>query len=430
MNSEKFYRTYLQHPQIFTDSRKVTSGCLYFALKGEHFDGNRFAADALKNGCAFAIVDDEAMAVDDRYILVPDVLVFLQELAVYHRNKLDIPVIGLTGTNGKTTTKELINSVLSQKFRTVATGGNLNNHIGVPVTLLRADQDTEVLIVEMGANHPGEIAFLCSLAKPTHGLITNVGKAHLEGFGNFEGVIRTKNELFDWIKGSHGELFVNEDDPLVRDLAGNYPAHTYGTKENANLRGTPGSQPRLMSVDWNTGAGNSHSVNSHLSGGYNLYNILAAISVGVQFGLDPDSIAKGIASYVPENMRSQWLNTGRNELFLDAYNANPSSMELAIKHFAGLNFPLSVVILGDMFELGQYSEAEHLNIIRQADQSGFEKILFAGPRFYRFAGDFPHHFFENLNSLIEYLSSNQLSGCNIMIKGSRGMQLERLVPYL
>ena len=431
MKSEDFYKTYLQYPQIFTDSRKVKPGCLYFSLKGDHFDGNCFAAEALAKGSVYAVVDDPSVVVGNRYILVPDVLGFLQDLASFHRSKLSIPVIGLTGTNGKTTTKELIHSVLKQKYKAVATSGNLNNHIGVPITLLSSDPATEILIVEMGANHPGEITFLCNIAKPTIGLITNIGRAHLEGFGSFEGVIQTKNELFTWIKHNKGRLFVNEDDQLLKKLVEDYPCFTYGTSGYADICGLAANQERYLSIRWKTRESDDfNNINSHLTGGYNLYNILAAISIGTHFGLSIDQIRSGIESYVPDNMRSQWIQTRDNVLFLDAYNANPSNMALVIDHFASLSLPHSVAILGDMFELGSYSADEHLKIIQRTDQSGFEKVMFAGQQFYQFAPDFPHLFFENLNNLKDYLAQNQLKGSNVLIKGSRGMQLEQLVGYL
>lgn len=431
MKPEDFYKTYLKHPQICTDSRKVKSGCLYFSLKGEHFDGNSFAAEALANGSAYAIVDDPSAVADPRYILVPDVLEFLQELASFHRNNLSIPVIGLTGTNGKTTTKELIFSVLKQKFNAVATSGNLNNPIGVPLTLLSAEPGTEILIVEMGANHPGEIAFLCKIAKPNIGLITNIGIAHLEGFGSVTGVIQAKNELYGWIKSSKGKLFVNADDHLLKDLVEDYPCSTYGTSGNADVCGFSGTREKYLSVRWKTREDDDFTgINSHLTGGYNVYNILAAISIGRYFGLSKEQIGAGIESFVPDNLRSQWTRTKDNVLLLDAYNANPSSMALAISHFASLSLPHPVIILGDMFELGAHAPAEHLKIIQLTDQLGFEKVLFTGRHFYQFASGSMHLFFENLNDLQEYLASNALKECNILIKGSRGMKLEQLVSYL
>jgi UDP-N-acetylmuramoyl-tripeptide--D-alanyl-D-alanine ligase len=430
VRSEEFYKTFLQYPQICTDSRKVTPGCLYFSLKGDHFDGNQFAGDALARGCRFAVVDDPDVAVGPDYVWVPDVLNFLQDLALYHRSQLSVPVIGLTGTNGKTTTKELIRSVLEQKFRVCATSGNHNNHIGVPLTLLSAGQMTEILIVEMGANHPGEIDFLCKIARPTIGLITNIGKAHLEGFGSFEGVVSTKNELYEWIRSNQGELFVNGDDPLLMKLAGDYPGHTYGTAGPVDIRGRSGHRDRYLTVEWQSDHERSGRIETHLTGGYNLPNILAAISIGCHFGLDPSQVKAGIESYIPDNMRSQWISTPRNTLFLDAYNANPSSMELALENFASLDLPHPVAILGDMFELGNHATAEHLNIIRKAGQLGFEKILLAGNEFYRLASGFPHEFFVDVTSLKEYLAERKLTGCNILIKGSRGMQLEQLVSYL
>lgn len=431
MNIKDFYKTYLQYPQIFTDSRKVISGCLYFSLKGDHFDGNHFAADAIAKGCSYAVVDDPSVVAGEKYILVPSVLRFLQDLASFHRNHLAIPVIGITGTNGKTTTKELVCSVLKQKYKVVANTGNLNNHIGVPVTILSAHPETEILVVEMGANHPGEIDFLCNIARPTCGLVTNIGKAHLEGFGSFEGVIRAKNEMYAWIRENQGTLFVNDDDPLLKELVGDYSCQTYGTGNQADITGKYSGNGLNLSFSWKMKEDGSYNlVGSHLTGGYNFYNILAAISVGCHFGLDKDQIREGIESYQPDNMRSQWIRTGSNVLLLDAYNANPSSMALAIGHFASLGLPHPVAILGDMFELGSFAPGEHLRIIRLAHSSGFEQILFSGHEFYRYSTDFPHHFYQDLSQLEDYLVQHPLKDCNILIKGSRGMKLETIVGYL
>ncbi len=431
MRPEDFYTTYLHHPQICTDSRKVIPGCLYFALRGDHFNGNQFAKDALLDGSSFVIVDDPLVVENDRYILVPDVLRFLQDLAAYHRNQLHIPVIGLTGTNGKTTTKELIISVLKQKYRVMGTSGNLNNHIGVPLTVLSAGQEDEILVVEMGANHPGEIAFLCEIAHPDFGLITNIGKAHLEGFGSYEGVIRTKNELYQSVIADHGRLFINSDDELLKSLAGDYPSMSYGTTEDPAIQGRAAGSGERLAVEWKTrGAQDFNRVISHLTGNYNLYNILAAISIGAFFGLTEEQIHAGIEAYVPANMRSQWIETGRNSLFLDAYNANPSSMELAIRHFAELKLPQPIVILGDMFELGAYSAEEHLAIIKLVEELALEKVIFVGKDFLAFSKESGFLFFLEVNLLKEYLILHPLTGCQVMIKGSRGMQLERLVELL
>jgi UDP-N-acetylmuramoyl-tripeptide--D-alanyl-D-alanine ligase len=430
VSPEEFYKIYLRHPQISTDSRKITPGCLYFALKGEHFDGNRFAADALEKGCAYVVVDDQEAPADDRFIRVPDVLAFLQDLAALHRSGLDIPVIGLTGTNGKTTTKELILSVLKQKFNTVATEGNLNNHIGVPLTLLAANGDTRILIVEMGANHVGEIDFLSALARPSIGLITNIGKAHLEGFGSFEGVVKAKNELYDRIRKS-GQLIVrNQDDILLTELAGDFPSLTYGTAPESDITGRMEREAQYITLEWSAGSSGPHRIQSLLTGGYNFYNLLAAVAMGVRFGLDPGEIRQGIESYVPGNMRSQWITTDRNRIFLDAYNANPSSMEVALTQFAGLGLDRPGAILGDMFELGAYSAEEHLNVLRMVEKLQLAPVLVAGPRFSEHSTDFPFRFFGDVADLIGYLKAEPVSGHQLIIKGSRGMQLEQVVGYL
>jgi UDP-N-acetylmuramoyl-tripeptide--D-alanyl-D-alanine ligase len=432
VSPEDFYNTYLQYPQICTDSRSAKPGCLYFSLKGDHFDGNRFSSDALIKGCAYAIVDDPAAVAGEKYVLVPDVLAFLQNLALYHRQQLNIPVIGLTGTNGKTTTKELVNSVLKQNFNIVATSGNLNNHIGVPITILSANQATDVLVVEMGANHPGEIAFLCNIALPTCGLITNIGKAHLEGFGSVDSVIRTKNELYNSIKSRSGNLFVNEDDALLKELVGDYAHYTsYGTSEKAWIRGSISGVERFLSVTWSEDEiPFDNQVISHLAGGYNLYNVLAAVAIGRWFGLTNDQINKGIDAYQPQNMRSQWIESENNSILLDAYNANPTSVELAVKYFAELSLSRRVVILGDMFELGNSSSEEHLKILQLVDKLNFERVIFVGSQFYQFSEKFDHHFFENIKSLVDDIEFNEIKGCHILIKGSRGMQLEKLINQL
>jgi UDP-N-acetylmuramoyl-tripeptide--D-alanyl-D-alanine ligase len=334
-------------------------------------------------------------------------------------------VIGLTGTNGKTTTKELICSVLKQKYNVTATAGNMNNHIGVPVTLLAADSLTEILIVEMGANHPGEIAFLCNLAKPDHGLITNIGKAHLEGFGSYEGVIQTKNELFEWIKKSNGKLFINEDDELLKQLAAGYPAMTYGTNYCADVYGVDAYRERYLSVLWQAGGSNNNTIHSQLTGTYNLYNILAAISIGISFGLDAGQIKSGIESYVPDNMRSQWIGTKDNVLFLDAYNANPSSMKAAIENFAKMEGDDKVLLLGAMMELGGESIAEHIAIVDLIDQYHWRAVVLVG-------GDFKHisHrylYFQQALEVKEWLQLQAYLGVKLLVKGSRSMQMEKVL---
>ncbi len=430
MTPKEFYTIYLQHPQVSTDSRKTIPGCLFFALKGEKFDGNLFVADALDKGCRYAIVDDPAALRDDRCIRVPDVLVFLQELAACHREHLSIPVVALTGTNGKTTTKELIQSVLKREHRVVATPGNLNNHIGVPLTLLSAAPGTEILVVEMGANHPGEIRLLAEIARPTHGLITNIGKAHLAGFGTLEGVVRAKSELFEFIRESRGHWFLNTDDPLLKQMIGDYPAISYGTDQTAMVRGSESGRGMYLNPTLYLPDGSSFITKTNLTGSYNLCNVLASVAVGHHFGLSRESIRKGIEGYIPQNLRSQWIDTGRNRLFMDAYNANPSSMLQAIRVFHSLDLPGKVLILGDMFELGQEAESEHRAIINLLRDLNFISVYLVGPEFLKIASGSQMAFFPGMEDLIRELTFHPLKGRTILIKGSRGMQLEKIADYL
>lgn len=430
MTAKEFYKIFLRNPQICTDSRKITPGCLFFALRGDSFDGNLFAPDAIKSGAAAAIVDDPTIGGSEGCIFVSNVLEFLQELAKIHRNHLTIPVFALTGTNGKTTTKELITSVLSQRFLVNSTRGNLNNHIGVPLTILDTRHEHQVLVVEMGANHPGEIAFLSQIAMPDIGLITNIGKAHLEGFGSFEGVIKTKSELFEFVRSTGGTWIRNSDDPILDQVCGYYPGITYGTGPGSQIRGVAEVASMTLKLRINWPDGSSYPAESNLTGGYNLYNILAAASVGYHFGMDPESVIRGIADYQPSNMRSQWLKTASNTILLDAYNANPSSMSLALKHFQSVELSGKVVILGDMFELGPASRQEHDLILHQIRELGFERVYLAGKEFSAAKGYPEFRFYETTEQLIEELKSHPLSGNTILIKGSRGMKLERVVDYL
>ena len=430
MTPKDFYTIYLHHPQVCTDSRRIIPGCLFFALKGDHFDGNQFVAEAFEKGCSYAIVDSRSAVINGHCFLVPDVLAFLQELASFHRSRLTIPVLALTGTNGKTTTKELIHSVLQQGKRAVATLGNLNNHIGVPLTILSTPADTEILVVEMGANHPGEIRFLSAIAKPTHGLITNIGKAHLEGFGSFDKIIYTKSELFEYIRETGGIWFSNSGDPVLNDVRGDYPTVTYGADTGALIRGSATGKGIHLDAEFTVPGHEVVSVSTSLTGTYNLNNVLAAVAVGFHFNISPDKIKKGLEDYTPRNMRSEWMKTDYNSLFLDAYNANPSSMELAIRHFHSLDVAGKVLILGDMFELGTEAEQEHRAIIRLVAELGFSTVYFVGREFSKLSSDSHYAFFPGRNDLIAELSKNPIRDCTILIKGSRGMRLEGIVSYL
>jgi UDP-N-acetylmuramoyl-tripeptide--D-alanyl-D-alanine ligase len=427
LTTEQLYAYYCAHPVVSTDSRQLPDGCLFFALKGAHFDGNRFAVQALEQGAAYAVVDDPSVAVSERFLLVENVLQSLQQLALHHRRHLSIPFIAITGTNGKTTTKELVAAVLRQKYRTHATQGNLNNHIGVPLTLLQIRNEVEIAVIEMGANHIGDIAELCGIAEPDFGLITNIGQAHLEGFGSFEGVVRTKSELFDHLAKGKGQAFVNVRNSLLAELGKKFPRPIYYGLHNtiafAELLET------MPFIRYKDTEGNTHD--TQLIGAYNFDNILTAIAVGNYFNVPAADIHQAITAYVPTNNRSQIRKTGSNTLIMDAYNANPSSMEAALDSFAQMPTAGKVAILGDMFELGDYSTAKHREIAEKAMQSGFTNVLLCGKAFYQIAQpDDTALFFENKTTLTKWLQANPIRNSYILLKGSRGMELETIVEWL
>ncbi len=432
MTIEELYRIYLDHPTVCTDTRKITKDCLFFALKGENFDGNSFAAKALEAGAAFAVIDNPQFKLNERCLLVADVLTTLQQLAAQHRSLLTIPVIGLTGTNGKTTTKELIRSVLSQKFKTYATSGNLNNHIGVPLTILGIDKQSEIAIIEMGANHQKEIELLASIAKPTHGLITNVGKAHLEGFGGFEGVKKGKGELYDNLKSSGSTVFINnENEHLMEMNRARQLTHViyYGNKEGALVGGSIVENNPLLTVKWNY-EGSQYEVRTNLTGSYNLENILASIAIGLHFGLSAEHINAGIETYMPGNNRSQVTRTASNTLICDYYNANPSSMSVALENFEAIDAANKVIILGDMFELGEESDAEHTAVLKKALNTIANKRIFIGKTFKKMGANVSAEFFEKTEEAAAELKKHPLQGATILIKGSRGMRMEQLAGLL
>ncbi len=437
----QLYSIYLQHSVICTDTRTISNGCLFFALKGEKFDANQFAHQAIENGAAFAIIDNPEYKLNNQYLLVPDVLTALQHLARFHREKLNIPVIGLTGSNGKTTTKELIYAVLSQHFNTLATQGNLNNHIGVPLTILSINSNHQIAVIEMGANHQKEIAFLSEISMPTHGLITNVGKAHLEGFGGVEGVKKGKGELYDFLsKDPERIVFVNSNSAdLMKMQADRDLKNTifYGLNQSGNLvNGKLIENSPFLSVEWvNVPTGKTHQVKTQLTGAYNLDNILAAISIGITFGLSDNMINKGIEGYSPKNNRSQIIHTKTHTVICDYYNANPSSMQVAIENIAKLEADQKVLILGDMFEMGEEAANEHQFIINKALQTKANLIIFIGNEFYKAGYQLTSeikktHFFKDTEDAIEYLKVNPINNATILIKGSRGMALERLIGFV
>lgn len=430
---EQLYELYKQHPVISTDTRKIAPGSLFFALKGDKFDANTFAAQAVEAGAAYAVIDDAAYRVSEQFILVDDVLTTLQDLARYHRKQLQIPVVGLTGTNGKTTTKELINAVLSQQFNTLATKGNLNNHIGVPLTILTINASHQMAVIEMGANHQKEIAFLCTIAQPTHGLITNVGKAHLEGFGGVEGVKKGKGELYDYLKATNGVAFVNSssaDLMLMQQARELSNVVYYGQAAMSAVHGNLTGNAPYLSLQWAT-AGNltEQHITSQLTGEYNFDNILAAICIGNYFELSATQINEGIEGYQPKNNRSQIVKTENNTLICDYYNANPSSMAVAIANLDNLQANRKVMILGDMFEMGDEAAAEHKTVIDLALDTAADEHIFVGNEFYT-QNPGKGTFYKTAEEAIEGIKTNPISGATVLIKGSRGMALERLVAFL
>ncbi|MEI6682653.1 MAG: UDP-N-acetylmuramoyl-tripeptide--D-alanyl-D-alanine ligase [Bacteroidota bacterium] len=423
------YPVFLEHPAISTDSRQVQPGSLFFALKGDNFNGNAFALTALEKGAAFAVVDEAEYGSDPRCILTGNVLQTLQELATHHRNQFDIPVIAVTGTNGKTTTKELAFAVLSEKYNTLATKGNLNNHIGVPLTLLKMTRETEIALIEMGANHPGEIDFLCRIAQPGFGLITNIGRAHLEGFGGFQGVVRTKTELYRFLRETGGTVFLNNQDELLQEHATGITTVTYGKAPAdlvaANIEAEPFVRMHLL---YTGGCGDD--IVSGLYGRYNASNILAAAVIGQHFGVSPRKIKTAVESYRPDNNRSQVTQTARNLLIMDAYNANPSSMEAALTTFAKAGYPDKTIILGDMLELGADTDAEHRLILDLIDDLGFPNVYLVGPVFTRLNTRRENLCFHDSELARLWLEFHKITQQTILIKGSRGIRLEKLVAEL
>lgn len=429
---EKLYQYYLQHPIVCTDTRNISPGCLFFALKGENFDANVFAQQALEQGAAFAIVDNEAYATNERYLLVNNVLTTLQDLAKHHRRQLQIPVIGLTGSNGKTTTKELIRAVLAEKYHTFATKGNLNNHIGVPLSILSLTRETEMAVIEMGANHQGEIAMLCEIAQPTHGLITNVGMAHLDGFGGFEGVKKGKAELYAYLKKTHGFAFINRNNPYLIEMSERAELNKvvyYGTEEGNSVTGQLLHSDPLIELEWHT-ASESHQAKANLTGTYNFENILAAICIGHFFGLTAAEVNNGLAHYFPTNNRSQLTKTDNNTVICDFYNANPSSMSAALHNLKALSAPHKTAIIGDMFELGEESAAQHEKVAKLASQLEIEDVVFIGKYFYALKDRYSGQFFGTPAEASAYLKANPIKDNLVLLKGSRGMALEQLLPLL
>ncbi|QNM85788.1 UDP-N-acetylmuramoyl-tripeptide--D-alanyl-D-alanine ligase [Polaribacter pectinis] len=417
MKIEAIYKLYSEYYLVDTDTRKIRENTIFFALKGDNFNGNKFAEQALKLGAKYAIVDEEEFQTNDAIILVDDVLETLQKLANFHRKKLNTPIIGLTGSNGKTTTKELINAVLNKKYKTTATIGNLNNHIGVPLTLLSMTPKTEIGIVEMGANHQKEIEFLCNICEPDFGYITNFGKAHLEGFGGIVGVIKGKSELYKYLKKNNKIAFVNPADKIQIEKTKNLQKILF----NDNLKFLEANPFVKISND-------STIIKSNLIGSYNYTNIAAAITIGNYFKINGNEIKSAIEKYIPTNNRSQILQKKSNKIILDAYNANPSSMQEALESFSKSNDVSKTIILGDMFELGNESSIEHQNIVDLATKLNFDTMYFVGEHFHNTSTDLQK--FKDFKDLYTYIKNNPLEHQSILIKGSRGMSLERILDLI
>ncbi|WP_205943049.1 UDP-N-acetylmuramoyl-tripeptide--D-alanyl-D-alanine ligase [Pedobacter frigidisoli] len=432
ITTEKLYSHFLKNPSISTDTRNITPGCIFFALKGDNFNANAFAAQALEKGASFVVIDEDKYALNNQCLFVDDVLTALQDLARHHRKQLSIPVVGLTGSNGKTTSKELVNAVLAERYNTFATFGNLNNHIGVPLSILSISDDVQIAVIEMGANHQKEIELLCTIAQPTHGIITNVGMAHLDGFGGFEGVKKGKAELYAYLKETHGYIFINRDNPYLLEMsaaAGLNKLIYYGTENGNTIKGSLKSSDPFIEVEW-TNHDVYSSAKTHLTGSYNFENILAAICIGDFFDMSPEEINNGLTNYQPKNNRSQLTKTEKNTVICDFYNANPSSMSAALNNISTLSAAKKTAILGDMFELGPESDEQHKLIAKQASESGLDEIIFIGKYFFVFKDELKALFFETPAEAANYLQQNPIENNLVLLKGSRGMKLESLLQYL
>ena len=421
------YDLFIHNPQITTDSRNCPKGSIFFALKGDKFDGNQYAGKALASGCVYAVIDNPDYYIGERTILVDNVLKTLQQLAHHHRKVLGLPIIGITGTNGKTTTKELLAAVLSTKFNLLYTEGNFNNHIGVPLTLLRLTHDHEMAVIEMGASHPGDIKELVDIVHPNYGIITNVGRAHLEGFGSFEGVIRTKGELYDYIRRSKGKIFIKKENEYLQSIAKGIEQITYGNGDDAFASGQVVSCDPFLVFNWKQ-QGKLPTVETHMIGSYNLDNVLAAVAVGRFFKIPAERISRAIAAYEPTNNRSQFKKTDNNELIIDAYNANPSSMKVALDNFITMPVQPKAIILGDMRELGPTSDELHAEVVAQIKKGQFDKVFLCGEHFSKVGKEFSP--FATTEAMVEELRKQPLKGYHILIKGSHSMGLEKLADIL
>lgn len=423
MNIQDLYAIYKKHPSVQTDTRKLKAGDLFFALKGDNFNGNRFAKQAIDAGAAFAVIDEEAFSIEGKTILVENVLQTLQELAGYHRKQFTIPFIAITGSNGKTTTKELVHAVLSKKFITSTTEGNLNNHIGIPLTILKVPVEAEMAVIEMGANHQKEIEGYCTYTQPDYGIITNCGKAHLEGFGGVEGVRKGKGELYDYLRAHNGSAFVMWDYDYLREMSRGI-AHiiTYGTTD-ATVEGTVLKSEPFLEVEMHTGI--TTVIRTNLVGDYNLPNVLLAVTIGLHFGVTGKDIIAAIETYTPSNSRSQLVEAGTNRIILDAYNANPSSMKLAVENFARLDVADKILMLGAMAELGEESLAEHEALIQLISTYQWKEVALVGGDFLK--TDHPWHSFPDSAAAAAWFREQHFENCHILIKGSRSMKMEKIL---
>ena len=424
MSIESLYELYKQYPSVQTDTRKLKEGDIFFALKGDNFNGNSFAKKALDAGASYAVIDEKEYAVKNKTILVNDVLKALQQLAAHHRQQFSIPFIAITGSNGKTTTKELLHAVLSSTYKTYTTEGNLNNHIGIPLTLLQVKPDAQMAVIEMGANHIGEIASYCQYTQPTHGLITNCGKAHLEGFGGIEGVRKGKGELFDYLRSVAGTAFIMWDYDYLRQMSkGISGAIKYG-ESNAHVMGRVVTSEPFLELEITQGLDNG-LIKTQLVGAYNFPNVLAAVTIGKFFEVPEQKIKNAIETYVPSNSRSQLVEKDGNKIILDAYNAKPSSMKLAIENFAKLDAKDKVLLLGGMAELGEESVEEHKAIVQLIDQFAWKDVALVGGDFLKI--DHRYHSFQNSLSAKAWLDEMGFKNSYMLIKGSRSMQMEKLL---
>jgi len=429
---ELIHEAFLLSNGVATDSRNYSKGAMFFALKGERFDGNKYVEEVLLGGAEFAVADDSSLNALENVFIVDDVLRTLQELALYHRRYLNVPIIAITGTNGKTTTKELVSAVLSRKYNVKATSGNFNNHIGVPLTLLSMDKDVAVGVVEMGANHVGEIAFLCELAEPNYGMITNVGKAHLEGFGSFEGVMKAKGELYEYLEKNSCRVFINADNAHLNAMAKAVTTRSsYGTF-SGELKGHVTCNNPYVRMQWKDPKGVAYDVQTHLIGDYNLENILSAICIGQEFGVANEEMNKALEAYQPNNNRSQFIDSGCNKIIMDAYNANPSSMQVALENFSRAEEGNKVVILGGMKEMGDDSAVEHRKLVDMLCEIQFKRTILVGEEFQGVLSDNEKSIecYGDNAALLRRLKESPIENAYILIKGSRSNQLEQLVDYL